>query len=247
MFKYFELATRILASLSVIVLVAILVGAFGFCGLSMMRSSFDGVAAVRVPCIESLHTISKAMLAVDGAENALLAKDLDEKQRRNFYLQFETAKRNLDQGRRTYEGLPRSQEETRLWKDFTIALEKWWQDHEAYVRIARECEKGKNAEGYKAMSLQALTINTARLSEAEALLGEMIKINQRLIAEEGATAGIRTSSYQTYIVGTVVIGTGVSLAIGIILSIHLVRRSRRYCRRLILDVRQPLFELGQIH
>jgi len=244
MLRYFELSIRILALLTVGVLVSTLIGTLAFYGLSSMKNSLDEVTNVRVPSIESLHAISRAMLAVDGAENALLATDLTEQQQRSIHAQFHAAKTNLDEGRRAYEELPQSPEEARLWREFISALEKWWQDHEAFVRTAREYEQGKNPSAYRAMSLQASVVNVGSLSAAEALLGQIIKLNQKIIERENNDAGIMTTSLQIYIVGTALAGTGLSVAIGLILCINLVRRSRRYGPPLILDVKQPLFSFA---
>ena len=242
MVRFFRLAVTVLGSFSVMLLVCALIGALGFYGLSSIRNSFDELAVLRIPSIDSLHAIGNAMLAVDSAENALLATDLGEKQRRSIYQQFDGLHRSIADARSAYESLPQSADEARLWQDFIPALERWWHDHEEFVRLAREFETGKSAAAYKAMSAQALVACGRSLATARALLDETIGINQRLIDEGHKAAGSMTSSYQNFIVAMVFSGAGLSLAIGVILCITLVRRSRRYGRRLILDVHQPLFQ-----
>jgi hypothetical protein len=244
MFRYFKLASTVLGSFSVILLVCALIGALGIFSLSSIRDSFNEMAAVRVPSIDHLHAIGNAMLAVDAAENALLATDLGEKQRRSIYLRFDELQKDLAGALSAYESLPQSADEARLWQNFVPVLERWWHDHEELVRLAREYDTGRSAGTYKAMSAQALAVSAGSLSTATALLDEIIGINQRLIEEGHKSAGTMASSYQNYIVATVFSGTGLSLAIGAILSINLVRRSRRYGRRLVLDVRQPLFQFS---
>ncbi len=131
---------KLIASFLSVAAITLLLGIVGYYGVSEGGKAIHEIGEVRLPSIESLLVISEAQTAVDGAENALLSRDLDGKARQEKYETFAAAWKRADEAWKVYEPLPQTEEETRVWREFVPAWEKWKQDHEAYVALAREFE-----------------------------------------------------------------------------------------------------------
>jgi hypothetical protein len=236
----FGLPAKVTRSLCIVIVSCLLFGAVAFYAMSSVRDAFAAESSVGMPGIQSLYATGRAMMVIDGAENALLATDIDENKRRSIYSQFDTAKRSLDESLKAYEGLPLSAEESRLWKDFVRALERWGKDHERFVQLAGEHDQSRTTETYRSMSQQALEVNPASLSAAVSLLDALVEGSLGRRQENREIADTATFPYQEYIVQVVVVmGSILALAIIVLIASRFRRPRRRFTvgvRRLTLDV-----------
>jgi len=240
MLRLYGPGMRITTSWNAVILTILLLGAIGFCFPSLARGLSDQSSYGGRLGVQNLHTIGMAMADIDGAENILLLKGLDEARRRHTYLQFDAARKSLDEARGTYENLSRSAEEARIWKQFILALARWTRDHERFIQLAKAYEKINTPEAYNNMLAQALDMNPSSLSTCRALLNETIKANLKQMEESGQHAGGAASLCQESIVGMIVWGAVIVAAITILLWSGMLSRRSAYGkyggRRLILDV-----------
>jgi hypothetical protein len=226
--KLFGLLTRTIGTLSVVIVSFGFVAAVEFSVVDGGRHSIAEVNSIEMASIQNLHVIGRAMMIIDGAENVLLAIDIDERKRRSIYAQFDAAKKDLVKSQKAYDSLPRSPEEVRGWEDFVRALERWNNDHERFVQLARVHEKTGTPETYKSMSAQALGVNQESLLAAVSLLDAIIDARLGGRQEKSESTKTVTSSYQEYIVGALVLG-GSTATVAIIAL--LIKRARRHHRR----------------
>lgn len=238
--RFYCFLTKEIGVLGVLGIFCVLAGAVAFNAMNGVRDASAADESMGKQGIQCLHAIERAMMTVDGAENALLATDIDEKKRQSIYSQFDAAQRSLDESLKAYEGLPLFAEESRLWKDFLRALERWSKDHERFVQLAGEHGRNEITQTYKSMSAQALEVNPVSLSAAMSLLDALIEADLGGSDENSEISETAPSLYQEYIVGAVALG-GSILAVGIIvLLFNRVRRPQRRFpmggRRLTLDV-----------
>lgn len=182
-----------------------------------------------MPGIQCLHGIARAMVTIDGAENALLASNIDEKKRQRVYSQFDAARKKLDESLKTYESMLLSSEESRIWKDFTIALAKWGSDHERFIQLARNHDRSKTAESYRIMSTQALEVNTASLAAAVSLLDAVIEASLGGMKARNESSGNASST--GHLIGTFLVGGSISAAIILLVFAIRARRPRRHFRK----------------
>lgn len=238
--KFFNLLIRIMGTLGVISVSYGIVTAVEFSAQNGVRGSFVEAGSVKMSGIQSLYAIGKAIMIIDGAENALLATDIGEKRRQNIYSQFDEAKRSLDESINAYEGLHLSPEESRLWEDFIRALQRWGKDHERFVELAGKHDKNGTAETYRKMTTQALDVNPASFSAAVSLLDAIIETGLGGREEKSESSETAAPYYKEYIVQAVAVG-GIILAAALIVAlVNRTRRPRRRFpmgrRRLTLDV-----------
>ena len=176
-----KLGTKIIAGFIGVSIITLVLGIIGYYGAVKSEGSIDELGAVRLPSVESLLIISEAQTAVDSGENALLSTHLDAEARAAQHQRFSEAKKRADEAWAIYEPLPQTAEEAATWKEFVPAWEKWWQDHEDYVKLVREYEGTisgqEEAENlYAQMTEQALVKNSESFNKAEALLNAIVTI-----------------------------------------------------------------------
>ena len=135
-----KIGTRLLTGFGTIAAIALALGLTGYYGAVNSSRTVMEVGTNRLPSLKALLIISEAKTAVDSAENALLSPSLDVTGRESQYQRFADAKQSADEARKIYEPLPQTPEEAIVWKEFVPAWDRWWQDHEDYVKRVREFE-----------------------------------------------------------------------------------------------------------
>jgi len=172
---------KLITSFLAVAAITLLLGLVGYYGAAKSTQSISEIGKVRLPSVESLLIISEAQTAVDGAENALLSRDIKLKDRQEKYTTFAAAWKRADDAWKVYEPLPQTPEEEATWKKFVPAWEAWKKDHQTYVALCKEYDKTveaqeKGAEGYSKMANQALVINAESFVKAKRLLDQVVEI-----------------------------------------------------------------------
>lgn len=235
--RFCGLLTKVIGMRGVLAAACVLAGTIAFCTQNGVRESFAGISSPGMRGAQSLYAIGIAMVTIDAAENALLAADIDEKERQSIYSRFDAAGRSLDESLKSCENLPRSPEELRIWKDFVHALEKWDNDHERFVQLAREYEKSRAMVIYRTMSAQALQVNPVSLSAAVTLLDAVFEASLGGREEKREITETATFPYRQYVVGALALGVSI-LTVKIIMLLARRPRSRfrKGARKLSLDL-----------
>ncbi|MBF0528502.1 MAG: MCP four helix bundle domain-containing protein [Deltaproteobacteria bacterium] len=133
--KAVTLKKKLYGGFITVAIIALLIGVTGWLVVGTIIMHLNEISANRLPSIQSLLIISEAQTAVDGAENVLLSYDLTEEQRSGAFKTFDAAQKRFKEALRIYEPLPQTPEEEIVWKKFVPAWEKWWKDHEEFVRM----------------------------------------------------------------------------------------------------------------
>jgi PAS domain S-box-containing protein len=138
MFSSMKTATKVVAGFGIAILIAMLVGYIGYRGISTLSGNLEEISQARLPSVETLSTISQAQTAVKAAERTLLSPTIDAARKQHELDRFQEAKKCADDAWKTFESLTHTEKEAAVWKEFTSAWEKWWKDHEDYVKFAQE-------------------------------------------------------------------------------------------------------------
>ncbi|MEI2771878.1 MAG: methyl-accepting chemotaxis protein [Candidatus Competibacter sp.] len=213
-----KIGIRLGISFGFIAAIALALGLAGYYGILESSRAIEEIGIVRLPGVQALLTISEAQTAVDSAENALLSTRLDPKNREAQYQRFAAAKQRSDEAWKIYEPLPQTSEEATVWKQFVPAWNRWWQDHENYVKQVREFEAlgVANLEAHRAsplyeqMSHQALVTNGESFVVAETLLNRLVEINEK-VADDAVHEAERSASFMK-------VFNGIAVTVGVVLA-----------------------------
>ena len=213
-----KIGIRLTIGFGLIAAIALVLGLFGYYGAVESDKAIDEIGQNRLPSVQALLTISEAQTAVDSAENALLSTRLDPKAREAQHQRFAAAKQRADAAWKVYEPLPQTTEEAAVWKQFVPAWNRWWQDHEDYVKQVREFEALGVADLeahraiplYERMNHQAMVTIGESFAAAETLLNRLVEINEK-VAEDTAREAERTANFMKTF-------NGIAVAVGVVLA-----------------------------
>ena len=135
------LGKKIFLGFGVLTAALLAVATVGYVGIKGGSDAVNEIGGNRLPSVESLLTIRKAMVAVQAAERGLLMVKFDEELRRTVWPRLERNFTEAAAARRVYEALPADAEETAMWRRFGPAWDKWKSDHEAVVEIAHQVDR----------------------------------------------------------------------------------------------------------
>jgi methyl-accepting chemotaxis protein len=172
---------KLITSFLAMAAITLLLGLVGYYGQVKSSQSISEIGKVRLPSVSSLLIISEAQTSVDGAENALLSRDINLKARQEKYAVFAAAWKRAADAWKVYEPLPQTTEEEATWKKFVPAWEAWKKDHQAYVATCQEYDQTveaqqKGAEAYSKMASQALVLNAESFAKVKAVGEQVIEI-----------------------------------------------------------------------
>ena len=112
---------KLITSFLAIAFITLLLGSLGYYGSAKSLDAITEIGVVRLPVVSSLLIINEAQTAVDGAENALLCRTLNLKDRQGVYNKFEAIWKRADAAWKVYDSLPQSAEEEATWNKFVPA------------------------------------------------------------------------------------------------------------------------------
>ncbi len=136
----FTIGKRLGLGFGLVAVIALLLGLAGYYGAVKSGQTIAEIGENRLPSLQSLLIVSEAQTAVDSGENALLSPSLDTRGREAQHQRFVAAKQRADAAWKIYEPLPQTPEEEVVWKQFVPAWDRWWKDHQDYVKLVREFE-----------------------------------------------------------------------------------------------------------
>jgi methyl-accepting chemotaxis protein len=128
-----QIANTVLASLT-----TLLVGATGWLGVERLSRDMQEMAAVRMPSVTRLLTISKDMESQRVALRTLLNPNLAPDARQSQLADIQKARARYADAVEAYARLPKSAEEDRLWGQFQSALKGWDTETAAFLKMAGE-------------------------------------------------------------------------------------------------------------
>ena len=134
-FNNLKISNKILSGFILVALIAAIVGAVGYTGMSQVQISQNAMAATYLPSVESILQMSKAQSEIDGAENALLNEELVGQARQDEYDKITAALASAAKARAVYEPLPQTPNEKVAWDKFVPAWSAWTAGDDRYQRV----------------------------------------------------------------------------------------------------------------
>ncbi len=231
---------KLIAGFLGVAAITLIVGGVGYYGVVKGDESIKEIGLVRLPSVESLLEMHQAQTAVMVGERGLLIAQMKGDARQAQYKFIEDAFTRADEGWKIYEPLPQTTEEAEIWKKFVPEWNKWKEDHQSVVQLAKEKDRilvsGTTNEEAAIEKLDEKAFEAslqARQSflAAEKSLGEMVEINVK-IGDDAVKTSEATANQQKTISMTL---SSVGVVLAIILGLFI---SRSISRPIIATVAQ---------
>ena len=217
-----RLSVKLIGGFLIVGLITLLVGALGWRGVSVTDESLIEVADVRLPSVLGLEMMNAGQIAIQRAERSLLIPEYfkDEKEREHQYKRAEGAWKDAENGWKIYEPLPQTKEEEGIWNNFKPVWDEWKKDH---TKVIEFIKSGNRDEAF------AYSNGKARESftRSQKLLGDLIHLNVRVADEFKTPALAEAHRARILCIVGMVLGTIISLTLGILLSIFTTRPINR--------------------
>ena len=201
--------------------------------------------------LAALGAMLKTMVSVDDGENSLLCRTINLGDRKEIVAGFAEIWKTFDHNLKTYESLPQSDEEKKLWAQFGPALDDWKTAHQNLMKMVEsyngfvEAEQ-KAAVCYEKMIHQGIVVNGESYAAAEKPRAKIIEINMH-DADESTTTANQTSSLAKLIsVVGMAIGFVLALAFGIVLALTISKALNRIINGLASGAEQVTSASGQV-
>ena len=221
--RNFKLIVRLLGAFIVIALIIVIIGLAGLLGNGALASQMQNIARRQMPRSVAILTIRDAMSAVDGSEKLLLIKGAPPEMRKAAYTTFDDAKAGMDDAIKTYLQFEPKGQEADLWKQFLLAMNTWWSDHEQFVRVSKAYDATPSDDIYRQVFDQVM--NNSRQSFDSAR--DALEKDNQLQVSGAAAALMRASqvSAQLRVISLVclVLGPALALLLGILIALSITR------------------------
>ena len=203
MFKNLLIKWKLATLVAVMMAALLVVGISGYAGIATVGNAVNEIGVVRLPSIQGLLMINEGQTAVAAATltAAIYENNYQAQDKFAEALQLRTrAWNNIEAGRKLYEPLPQTAEESVLWQRFQGEWTAWKADDDKVRAILRQLADNRDEARQKALFVdfyRQYQDSRALFSKAEATLNEIIKLNNGVAdasVKAGGAAVIRSES-----------------------------------------------------
>ncbi len=138
MFQKINLSTRLFGSFVLIGGIVFVVGLVGWNGASRLSEHIDSIGRTNMPSVDGLWQISEGETQIDSSERSLVNPKLTPAERQTELSRINNAQKQIDEGLKEYDPLPRIEEEDKRYKQMLVDLGKWKQNHQKFMQINQE-------------------------------------------------------------------------------------------------------------
>jgi len=138
--KNVKLGVKLIGGFSIVALIVLVVGFFGWQGAMQLNEHVDEIGMVRMPSVESLLIIKTEANAIRIALRSLLNPRMTLEERELQYTNIALSRDNYRLAWDRYEPLPQTAEEAVLWEEFVVAWNSWAETNNTFLARSREIE-----------------------------------------------------------------------------------------------------------
>ncbi|MFP4407208.1 MAG: methyl-accepting chemotaxis protein [Spirochaetaceae bacterium] len=149
--KNIKLGVKLIGGFSIVALLVLIVGFFGWNGARQLNDHVREIGEVRLPSVEDVLIIEAESNAVRIALRSLLNPRMTQEERDEQYESIATARERYQTAWDAYEGLDHDETEAELWAEFAAAWEAWTEVNNEFLDRSREIEETQilNPDAYE--------------------------------------------------------------------------------------------------
>jgi methyl-accepting chemotaxis protein len=136
-----KLGVKLVGGFLICAAITLAVGLVGLMGISGLTKSLNTVTDVNLPSVRDLQSIKIAGESVRVAQRTLNVPGLSAKDRQRQYDNIASLRDSYRKAWDEYEGLPKSPEAERIWREFVPAWQEWVKVNNDTFDLAREWDK----------------------------------------------------------------------------------------------------------
>ncbi len=139
--KNMKLMVKLIGGFSIVALITLIIGFVGWRSVNNLDGNLREIGEVRLPSIKHLLVMNWQMEEMMKIQRTLLNPTLSMETRKQQYEEFEASEKRFREALHTYEPLPQTQEEARLWKAFSAAWKAVEQGNDIFFKLCSELDK----------------------------------------------------------------------------------------------------------
>jgi len=139
--KNIKLGVKLITGFSLVALIVLVVGGFGWWEARNLKHEIEEVGLVRLPSIEALLEIEKQYESLRVAQRTLLVPGLSQDDMQRQFDNLTRLRADIITLREAFEALPATAEETALWRQAAAALDQWRTVNDGFIDMAGDLQK----------------------------------------------------------------------------------------------------------
>ena len=233
MLKNMKLSVKLISGFTIVAIISLVVGFVGWNGVTSVNKNLKNIANVELAGMRALEGINSANKQIMVGERGLLIEQMMDVQiRQAQYKYIEDALLFAKEQGDAYEKLPHTQEGMALWKKCTDDRAGFRQKNQEILDLSKQIDSlmasGISLKDPKVQTIYQKAYATSLKAReayltAEGLINELIDRRQGKIEEAKKKADKDALAAGTITIAGMIIGTSLSLGIGIFLSISITR------------------------
>lgn len=132
---------KLLIGFSVVGLIVLVVGLFGWQGITRTSRSIKEITDFHLPAVRGLLILRDSVTGIRAAQRTLLNPDLGEAGIRHEYAVIARLRKICENKKRIYTELPKTPKEQELWDRFVSAWRIWQKDSNEFLRLSKKLLK----------------------------------------------------------------------------------------------------------
>ena len=138
--KNIKIGTKLIGGFTIVALIVLLVGFFGWNGSKQLQGHINEIGQVRLPSIESLLKVDVALEKLMLAQRTLMSEKLDAEARADYLEDFQKARVEYKKEWDFFLTLPATAEEERLSTEFEKEIADWAGENDKWLQLNEEFE-----------------------------------------------------------------------------------------------------------
>ncbi len=216
--KNMKLSTKLILAFSCIAILLIVGGIIGSYGINQTENALKDANKVRLPGVRALAVIKEAQTFARVPERSLLVPEYanDDDLKKRQFINIDAAWKRMDEASKFFESLPKSNDQSALWKNVKTSLETWKKDYNQYIELMKSNKREEALALSNSQLRDSYFAATRNIDDITALNLKETQDNE--VKVEQAAAAIKILAF----VGTI-IGVIFAVSFGIFFSLMITR------------------------
>jgi methyl-accepting chemotaxis protein len=211
--KNMKLSTKLIWGFSCVALLLIIGGIIGSYGIYQTENALKYANEVRLPGVRALAVIKEAQAFARVPERSLLVPEFanDDNLKNRQFKNIDAVWKRMDEALKIFESLPKSDDQSALWKNVKTSLETWKKDYNQYIELIKTNKREDALALSNSQLRDSYFATTKNIDDIIALNLKEAQNNE--VKAEQAAAAIKILAFAGTIIGVII-----ALSFGILFS-----------------------------